>query len=271
MDLSDLSVAEIKKLVNGPGKVSEELLSAMADDPRAGVREIYRRLKRAEAALQAEQKRLAKMFLYEEDLWSRGHAMVAGVDEAGRGPLAGPVVAAAVILPEKVPLFDLKDSKKLTAARREALAGQIKKVALAWAIGMSTVEEIYNENIHHAGLTAMRRAVLGLKKTPAFVLVDGFKISGLDLPQMALVGGDGISASIAAASILAKVTRDHLMDSYHDLYPEYGFNRHKGYATPEHLSALARYGPCPIHRAGFKPVKDMLENPGAGGGPSAGF
>lgn len=271
MELSDLSVVEIKKLVNGHEGVSEELLLSMADDPRAGVREIYRRLKRAESALEAEKKRLAKMFLYEEDLWARGHATVAGVDEAGRGPLAGPVVAAAVILPEKSCLFDLNDSKKLTALKREALAGQIKNVALAWAIGMSTVEEIYRENIHQAGLAAMRRAVLRLKKTPGYILVDGFKISGLDLPQMPLVGGDGLSASIAAASILAKVIRDHLMDAYHQRYPEYGFNRHKGYGTPEHLNALARFGPCPIHRAGFQPVKGLLESQGVDRGSLTGF
>jgi len=266
LDLSSLSVAEVKKLACGPGGVAEELLLAMADDPRAGVREIHRRLRRAEAALEAERKRLAKMFIYEEDLWARGHTTVAGVDEAGRGPLAGPVVAAAVILPGKVPLLDLKDSKKLTAVRREALAGQIKEVALAWAVGMSTVEEIYNENIHRAGLLAMRRAVLGLKKRPACVLVDGFRIHGLDLPQKTLVGGDGLSGSIAAASILAKVTRDHLMDSYHELYPEYGFNRHKGYGTPEHMRALASFGPCPIHRAGFQPVKGLLEAPSGADG-----
>lgn len=264
MDLAGLSVADIKKLVCEPGSINEELLLAMANDPRSGVREVHRRLRKQESALEAEKKRLAKMFLYEEDLWARGHDPVAGVDEAGRGPLAGPVVAAAVILPEKMPLFDLNDSKKLTAIKREALAGQIKKVALAWAIGMSTVEEIYQDNIHHAGLAAMRRAVRGLTKMPAYVLVDGFKITRLDLPQMPLVGGDGLSASIAAASILAKVTRDHLMDTYHQLYPEYGFDRHKGYATPDHLNALARFGPCPIHRAGFQPVKEMLEGKGCG-------
>lgn len=259
MELSGLSVAEIKRLAITPGEVAPELLEAMADDPRAGVREIHRRLMRARALLEAEEKRLAKMFLYEEDFRSRRISPVAGADEAGRGPLAGPVVAAAVILPDKVQLTDLNDSKKLTAAKREALAGQIKKVALAWAIGMSTVQEIYNLNIHQAGLLALRRAVLELKIRPAYVLVDGFEIPGLDLPQLPLVGGDGLSASIAAASILAKVARDYLMDSYHQSYPQYGFDRHKGYGTPEHLRALACHGPCPIHRAGFQPVKDLLE------------
>jgi len=259
LDLSSLSIAEIKRLAGNPGKAGEEFILAMAEDRRAGVREIYRRLKRAEDAMAAEMQRLAKMFLYEKDLKAGGHYPVAGVDEAGRGPLAGPVVAAAVILPGEICLPGLNDSKKLSPARREALAGKIKESALAWAVGISTVEEIYRENIHRASLTAMRRAVSGLKIKPAYLLVDGFRIEQLELPQLALVGGDGLSASIAAASILAKVNRDHLMDSYHGIYPEYGFNKHKGYATPEHLSALARFGPCPIHRAGYRPVKDLLE------------
>ncbi|OPY58192.1 MAG: Ribonuclease HII [Pelotomaculum sp. PtaU1.Bin035] len=258
MDLSGLSIAEIRKLANSPKGAEEELILAMAGDRRAGVREIYKRLKREEIALAAEMRRLAKMFYYEDDLRAGGHHPLAGVDEAGRGPLAGPVVAAAVILPGRARLLDLNDSKKLTPMKREVLAGQIKEVALAWAVGVSSVEEIYSENIHHAGLTAMRRAVLELKIKPAYVLVDGFRIEQLELPQMALAGGDGLSASIAAASILAKVYRDHLMDSYHERYPEYGFDRHKGYATPEHLSALARFGPCPVHRAGYRPVKDLL-------------
>lgn len=259
MTLTGLSLEQIKTLLYSPPENLEELLAAMAEDPRAGVRDLYRRWKRAENIREAENKRLAAMFLYEEDLWTKGHAAIAGVDEAGRGPLAGPVVAAAVILPGIIHLKDLNDSKKLTASKRENLALQIKEAALAWAVGLSTVEEIYQENIHQAGLTAMRRAVLGLKDKPDFVLVDGFKISGLNLPQMPLIGGDGLSASIAAASILAKVERDRLMDNYDQLYPQYGFKRHKGYATPEHLNALKRYGPCPIHRAGFQPVKDMSE------------
>ncbi len=256
---SNLSIAEIKKLVSGPRENWEAYLPALADDPRAGVREIYRRLRRAESALDAERKRLARMFLYEEDLWAKGHDLVAGVDEAGRGPLAGPVVAAAVILPGQTEILNLNDSKKLTAAKREELALLIKKAALIWSTGMSTVEEIYQQNIHQASLAAMRRAVLGLQKKPSHVLVDGFKITGLDLPQTPLVGGDGLSASIAAASILSKVTRDNLMDSYDQLYPEYGFSRHKGYATPEHLHALTRFGPCPIHRVGFQPVREMVK------------
>lgn len=227
LNLSKLSVAEIKKLFKGPREDWQEHLPALADDPRAGVREIYRRLKRAEAVLDSERKRLAKMYLYEEDLRAAGYELVAGVDEAGRGPLAGPVVAAAVILPPQAGLPYLNDSKKLTAKKREELAVLIKKTALGWATGMSTVEEILQQNIHQAGLVAMRRAVQDLPGKPTYLLVDGFKITGLDLPQTPLIGGDGLSASIAAASILAKVTRYQLMDSYDRLYPEYGFRQQR--------------------------------------------
>lgn len=258
MDLSNFTIEEIKKIVRSPEGVSDDFIRALLTDSRAGVREIYRKLMRAESAVMAEMQRLEKMLLYEEDLKARGNHLVAGVDEAGRGPLAGPVVAAAVILPDRAYLIDLNDSKKLTSAKREVLAGQIKKTALAWSIGVSSVEEIFKENIHQAGLKAMRRAVLGLSLKPAHVLVDGFRIDGLEYPQTPIKEGDGLSASIAAASIIAKTTRDQLMDSYHELYPQYGFNRHKGYGTPEHLRALAKFGPCPIHRAGYRPVRECL-------------
>ena len=249
--MSELSVAEIKKLFNGPREDWQQHLQALAGDPRAGVREIYERLKRAETALETERERLAKMYLYEEQLRAQGYDTIAGVDEAGRGPLAGPVVAAAVILPPRAGLLYINDSKKLTAKKREELAVLIKKTALGWATGMATVEEILQQNIHQATLLAMRRAVLGLPGKPSHLLVDGFEITGLDLPQTPLKGGDGLSASIAAASILAKVTRDRIMVEYDKLYPEYGFARNKGYGSREHWEALERFGPCPIHRRTF--------------------
>lgn len=259
MEISNLTVDQIKKLAGGPEGASLEFRQALSADQRAGVCEIYRKLLRADSVMALEMKRLAKMFLYEEDLKARGYHPIAGVDEAGRGPLAGPVVAAAVILPNGSALVSLNDSKKLTPARREILADQIKKSALAWSVGISSVEEIFHENIHQAGLKAMRRAVAGLSVKPAHVLVDGFKIDRLEYPQTPIIAGDGLSASIAAASILAKVTRDLMMDSFHKLYPQYGFDRHKGYGTPEHLKALSVYGPCPIHRAGYRPVQECLQ------------
>jgi ribonuclease HII len=262
VDISNLTIAEIKKIACTAGFLKEDFRHALLMDRRAGVREIYHRLQRLESIKVAEIKRLEKMYHHEKDLTAKGYQPVAGVDEAGRGPLAGPVYAAAVILPVGLKIVGLNDSKKLGAAKREVLAEQIKKSALAWAVGVSTTEEINRDNIHWASLTAMRRAVRKLKPKPAYVLVDGYRIDRLAIPQLPLVGGDGLSASIAAASILAKVSRDGIMDYYHRIYPPYGFDRHKGYATAEHLRALTAFGPCPLHRTGYRPVKDCLAGPG---------
>jgi ribonuclease HII len=264
VNIKDLTLAQIKELLINPNTNLAIMRQAMAEDHRAGVRQLYHRLLKAEALKEAEHKRLNDLFRYEEDLWSKGHRNIAGVDEAGRGPLAGPVVAAAVILPGIMHLNHLNDSKKLTADKRASLELQIKENALAWAIGIADVEEICQNNIHQAGLSAMWRAVTGLKLKPDYLLIDGFKIQGLSIPQLSLVRGDSLSASIAAASILAKVERDRIMDSYDRLYPQYGFIRHKGYATPEHLSALKTYGPCPIHRVDFQPVKALIEQADSG-------
>ncbi|MDD4334458.1 MAG: ribonuclease HII [Desulfotomaculaceae bacterium] len=259
MDISKLTIRQIKKIACGPAGANLAFRLALSEDDRVGVREIHKKLLHAEYLMAREIKRLAEMFLYENDLKARGCHPVAGVDEAGRGPLAGPVVAAAVILPDDAVLLNLNDSKKLAPQKREYLAGQIERTSLAWSVGVSSVEEIFSENIHQAGLKAMRRAVVGLAVKPAHVLVDGFKIDRLACPQTPIIAGDGLSASIAAASILAKVTRDRLMDSYHKLYPQYGFDRHKGYGTAEHLQALSDHGPCPIHRTGYRPVRECLQ------------
>ena len=184
---------------------------------------------------------------------------MAGIDEAGRGPLAGPVVAAAVILPRGFCPVGLDDSKKVPAPRREALAALISQVALAWAIGVSPVAEIDRENIHQAGFRAMRRALASLAMGPGHLLVDGYRIPGAPVAQTAIKQGDGLCAAIAAASILAKVARDRMMREYHRIYPQYGFDRHKGYGTAVHLSALAAYGPCPWHRQSFAPVRAIVE------------
>ncbi|WP_018085609.1 ribonuclease HII [Desulfurispora thermophila] len=191
----------------------------------------------------------------EQFLWQCGLEYIAGVDEAGRGPLAGPVVAAAVILPPGYRLPGLKDSKQLTSRQRQALAAAIQQQALAWNVALATVGEIDQLNILQASLLAMRRAVQGLKIAPQHVLVDGrFTVPGLDLPQTAIVRGDALSACIAAASVLAKVYRDDLMQALHQLYPQYGFDRHKGYPTAAHRAALNRHGPSPVHRRTFRGV-----------------
>lgn len=180
---------------------------------------------------------------------------IAGVDEAGRGPLCGPVYAAAVILDPARPIDGLNDSKKLSEKKREALAPLIRERALAWAVGIATVEEIDRLNILHATMLAMRRAVQGLAVPPDQVLVDGNRIPpGLTVPARAIVGGDASEAAISAASILAKTGRDHEMMALAALYPQYGIAKHKGYPTAEHLAALRAHGPSPIHRRSFAPV-----------------
>ena len=184
--------------------------------------------------------------------------LVAGVDEAGRGPLAGPVVAAAVILDDLKPIKGLVDSKQLTALRRERLYDEIRAKALCCSIAQASVEEIDQLNILQATMLAMRRAVLGLRLKPTKVLVDGNRLPALDVLAEAIVSGDALVPCISAASILAKVTRDRMLCELHLQHPEYGFDRHKGYGTAEHLRALQAHGALPVHRRSFAPVARAL-------------
>ena len=188
---------------------------------------------------------------YERALHREGYALVCGADEAGRGPLAGPVCAAAVILPEGVDLPGLNDSKKLTEKKREALFPLIQERAVACGIAFASVEEIEKMNILAAALLAMDRAIGQLSPAPELALIDGNTVKGISLPARSVVGGDGKVAAIAAASVLAKVTRDRLMLTLAQQYPQYGFDRHKGYGTKEHYAALEKYGPSPVHRPSF--------------------
>lgn len=208
--------------------------------------------------LEKELARLAAMHEYEN-----AHVdvrFIAGIDEAGRGPLAGPVVAACCILPKDAVILYLNDSKKVTALRREAMLPEIKEKAIAYGIGIVEEKRIDEINILQADYEAMRIALQqtsdmlrakGLADAPGLLLNDAVAIPGVDIPQESIIKGDAKSVSIAAASILAKVTRDHLMEEYDTLYPEYGFARNKGYGTKEHIEALKRLGPCPIHRRSF--------------------
>ncbi len=184
--------------------------------------------------------------------------LVAGVDEAGRGPLAGPVVAAAVILDQRQPIKGLADSKKLTALRREKLFDEIRAKALCCSIAQASVEEIDRLNILQATLLAMRRAVEGLRLKPNKVLVDGNRLPDIGLPAQAIVGGDALVPAISAASILAKVHRDRWCLELDQLYPQYGFAKHKGYGTAAHLAALRAHGPCAEHRISFRPVAEVM-------------
>lgn len=197
-------------------------------------------------------------FLHEETFWSQGISRIAGIDEAGRGPLAGPVVAAAVIFVERLPVPGLDDSKKLTAARRNQLYRFLtNQPRIEWAVAILDHTEIDRLNILAATYVAMTKAVAQLPAVD-HALVDGLPVKGLPVPHTALVRGDGCSLSIAAASVIAKVTRDRLMQDCHTVYPEYGFDRHKGYATADHLAKLKSHGPSPIHRRSFSPVANCL-------------
>ena len=186
--------------------------------------------------------------------------LVCGVDEAGRGPLAGPVFAAAVILDAAHPVKGIADSKKLAAARRESLAVEIQTKAVAWAVASASVEEIDAINILQASLLAMRRAVEALETVPTEVLVDGLHCPQLGVPVRAVVDGDAKIKAIGAASILAKVARDEVMLALHQAHPQYGFDRHKGYPTADHLKALRAHGACSVHRRSFGPVRVVLGN-----------
>jgi ribonuclease HII len=202
----------------------------------------------------------SRNFLHAEQaalVW-HGPGLIAGVDEAGRGPLAGPVVAAAVILDDLNPIRGLADSKKLTALRRERLFDEIRSRALCFSIAEASVEEIDALNILQATMLAMQRAVEGLRLKPTKVLVDGNRLPRLDVLAEAIVKGDDKVSAISAASILAKVHRDRWCNQYHDRFPQYGFAGHKGYGTAEHLAALRLHGPCPQHRRSFSPVAAVL-------------
>ncbi|HWR82236.1 MAG TPA: ribonuclease HII [Candidatus Deferrimicrobium sp.] len=194
-------------------------------------------------------------------LVDQGYRAICGVDEVGRGPLAGPVVAAAVVVPASITLDGIADSKKLSAARREEWFERIIELGLPCAIGIIDHETIDKMNILRASLMAMRKAVADLKQSPDFVLVDGdYPIPKIDQPQFAIIGGDRQCQCVAAASIVAKVTRDRIMDRYQALYPSFSFSQHKGYPTAAHLEELREHGPCEIHRKSFKPVADLLKD-----------
>ena len=194
---------------------------------------------------------------YENTAYEKGYNLVCGVDEAGRGPLAGPVCAAAVVLPKGLILEGVNDSKKLTEKKREALFDVITEQALDWSIAFATVEEIEEINILNAAMLAMKRAVEGLKNPVDFAIIDGNRKPPLEIDCEAVVKGDAKSMSVAAASILAKVARDRILRQYAVDYPQYGFEKHKGYGTKVHVEALKKYGPCEVHRPSF--LKKILK------------
>jgi len=239
--------------------ISDQLLEALEKDARSGARKLASEIRKRRLIDLKEKQRLDGLFRFENALAVQGYKLIAGVDEAGMAPLAGPVIAAAAILPDNYRLPGLDDSKKITDERkRDALASEIKKNAVCWSAGRAEVEEIDRMNIYRAGLLAMRRAVCGLNPKPDFALVDARNIPGCPCPQKGIIHGDALCASIAAASLIAKTTRDAYMIEQDRIYPGYGFAAHKGYPTLEHLRALKKLGPLAIHRKSFAPVREAL-------------
>lgn len=259
-DLLSKSIPELKAIfIDRARPVPKGLVEALETDARQGAHQLAKRIRARRRSNRAEGQRLHSLLRFEIELWDEGYGFVAGVDEAGMAPLAGPVVAGAVILPRNYKLRGLNDSKKiLDPAMREELAQQIKQDAVCWSYGFAEVEEIDKINIYHAGLLAMQRAFQGLSCVPDFVLVDARRIPNCPAPQRGIVRGDALSASIAAASIIAKTTRDAHMLELDRTYSGYGFASHKGYPTPEHCRALKELGALPIHRRSFARVREVL-------------
>jgi len=243
--------------------------AALKADDRPGAAAILAAIARRRFDNRAEGQRLRKLLQYESALWSQGIAHVAGVDEAGMSPLAGPVSAAAVVFAPGFRLAGIDDSKKLDARTRERLAEEIKAHAVAWCVGFAEVDEIDRINIYWAGMLAMRRAVEGLSVAPEHVLLDARRLRELTVPQQRIVKGDSKSLTIAAASILAKTARDARMRELDAEHPGYGFAKHKGYPVREHVAALKTLGASPVHRRSFAPVREALGLPPLPPWPSA--
>ncbi|MHA8137910.1 ribonuclease HII [Lactobacillaceae bacterium Scapto_B20] len=252
------TIAQIKAELQLIDSLTDPWLTQLQLDDRKGVQvALDSRIKQLE---KRRQKELAfqNRFLYERKLWDKGVYYVAGVDEVGRGPLAGPVVAGAVIVPQDFDLVDVNDSKQLSPVQRAALAPLIEEASIATSIGIQDRKAIDELNIYEATRLAMKSAVMGLDPQPDQLIVDAMQID-VPIEQLKLYQGDAKSISVSAASILAKVYRDHLMDQYALQYPEYDFEHNAGYGTAKHLAALKKYGATPIHRISFAPVKKIVE------------
>ncbi|HEY4554205.1 MAG TPA: ribonuclease HII [Bacillaceae bacterium] len=247
------TIEQVKQLLMNLTDENDPQFRELEQDERKGVKILLEKWHRERKYHQHMKARFEEMSHYEKQARDAGFRNIAGVDEAGRGPLAGPVVSAAVILPEGLYLEGLDDSKKLTEKKRVALYRQIKEAAIAVGVGIVSEKDIDSLNIYHAARKSMNHAVNDLSVPPDYLLVDAMDLQS-PYPSESIIKGDAKSISIAAASIIAKVTRDKIMDQYDSLYPQYGFSLHKGYGTKTHLHALHKYGPTPIHRKSFGPV-----------------
>ncbi|MGE5673260.1 MAG: ribonuclease HII [Mycobacterium leprae] len=239
VNLKKMSLKKLQELIGeGTPEVYSEVISVLGHDPRGGAQKLVRYCRDQLDELQKERDRINRMFSYERQVWAMGYRYVAGIDEVGRGPLAGPVVAAAVILPQEVMLPGIEEGKKLSAKRRQDLYERIRDTAVGIGIGMVHPEGIDEANVMIATYKAMVKAVSDLPVSADYLLIDALHLPGVTQPQSPVVGGDGQSCSIAAASIVAKVTRDNYMIEMDKQYPQYGFASHKGYGTLEHREAL---------------------------------
>lgn len=249
-----MTIAEITQLL-AKNDVSVDSINTLKLDPRISVGRLLTKWQKKQQSLLLEKQRIYNLYEQERLLESCGYRLVAGVDEAGRGPLAGPVVVGAVILPIGCHLPSINDSKKLSEKQREELYSMIKEVAIDVQHVVIDIETIDQLNIYQATVAGMYRGIQQLSPQPQAVLIDAVPLPDTAMPTVSLIGGDAISASIGAASIIAKVERDRIMLELDKQFPHYGFAKHKGYGTAEHMRALQQYGPCPIHRQSFEPIK----------------
>lgn len=255
--MNQKSVKEIKDIVD---KLDYDkyldYIEILKVDERKSVQNLALKMAKKLDAIRKENERLELINSYENEGYNKGYLYIGGIDEAGRGPLAGPVVAAVVVFKPNTKIEGINDSKKLSEQKREELFDIIKEKALDYGIGIVNHEEIDKFNILNATYMAMKKAINCLEKSPDYLLIDAATIPGINIEQKPIIKGDSKSISIAAASILAKVTRDNIMYQYEDMYPGYGFKSHKGYGTKEHYEAIKKHGICPIHRKSF--LKNML-------------
>lgn len=255
--MKDKNVKEIKEIIENLSIDKYlEYIEILRNDERKSVQSIALKLAKKLDAVRKEEERLEAINAFENEGYEKGYLCIGGIDEAGRGPLAGPVVAAVVVFKPNTKIEGINDSKKLSEAKREELFDIIKEQALDYGIGIVNNEEIDEFNILNATYMAMKKALNCLEKTPDYLLIDAATIPGIDTTQKPIIKGDSKSISIAAASILAKVTRDNIMYHYEDVYSGYGFKSHKGYGTKEHYEAIEKQGICPIHRKSF--LKNVL-------------
>ena len=257
IDIGQLKTADIKALLEQNPDDVMALLQTMKEDRRLSVQKLADTYIRRKMKEEAERERVMHMYSLETAYYNDGIYHVAGIDEAGRGPVAGPVMVAAVILPPYWECPGLNDSKKLSAAKRDALYDKIMAEAVAVSCVAQSELEIDALDIYHATMQGLDEAAAGLAVPAEAVLIDAMPLKDLTVPHQSVVHGDSQSASIAAASIIAKVTRDRVMMEYDEAYPQYGFAVHKGYLTQRHVDAIRQYGPCPIHRRSFEPIKSM--------------